>query len=232
MPSNSPESPGLWRYLRDRDVLITLLITLLVLILSFGLVWLGYLIHVWRVAARSALAPPQRMVVLVFGRRLERGAPGHDYLQRLQRSLTLARAGQVEQLWLLGGCSEGQLSEAAAGLAWLRQQGLPAQVSVELEQESVDSLGNLRHARCLLQAKYAHLPSVALVTSRYHLARCRLLASRLGFDGLPVAAEAALSLQPRYLGRLLMEASYLMWIDIGTRWGRLIGNQRIAAWMS
>jgi uncharacterized SAM-binding protein YcdF (DUF218 family) len=230
--SNPPASPRLWRYLRDRDVLVTLLITVLVLLLSVGMVWLGYLIRVWRVAARSSLAPPRRMVVLVFGRRLEQGAPGHDYQQRLQRGLSVAQAGQAEQLWLLGGCSHGQLSEAAAGLAWLRQQGLPAQVQVELEQDSVDSLENLRHARCLLQAQYAHLPPVALVTSRYHLARCLLLASRLGFDGLPVAAEAVLPLQPRYLGRLLLEASYLMWIDIGIRWARLIGNQRMTARIS
>ena len=230
--SNPPASPRLWRYLRDRDALVTLLVTLLVLLLSVGLVWLGYLIRVWRVASRSSLVPPRRMVVLIFGRRLEQHAPGHDYQQRLQRGLSLAQAGQAEQLWLLGGCSDGQLSEAAAGLAWLQQHGLPTQVRVELEQESVDSLENLRHARSLLQAQYSQLPPVALVTSRYHLARCLLLASQLGFEGVPVAAEGALPLQPRYLGRLLMEASYLMWIDIGIRWARLIGNQRMTARIS
>lgn len=213
-------------------MLITLLITLLVLLLSVGLVWLGYLIRVWRIATRSPLITPRRMLVLVFGQRLEQDAPGHDYQQRLQCGLSLAQAGLAEQLWLLGGCSDGQLSEAAAGLAWLQQHGLPTQVRVELEQKSVDSLENLRHARSLLQAQYAQLPPVALVTSRYHLARCLLLASRLGFDGVAVAAETALPLQPRYLGRLLLEASYLMWIDIGIRWARLIGNQRMTARIS
>jgi len=67
------------------------------------------------------------------------------------------------------------------------------------------------------------------VTSRYHLARCLLLARRLGFDGVPVAAEAAMPLRPRYLGRLLTEASYLMWIDLGMRWADLIGHRRMAA---
>ncbi len=230
--SNPSVPPRLWRYLRDRDVRHAALVTLVVLLLSAGLVWLRYLIHVWRIAARSPLAPPRRMVTLVFGRRLQGDVPERDYLQRLRRGLSLVQAGQAEQLWLLGGRSGGRSSEAMAGLAWLQQHGLPAQARVELEQDSVDSLENLRHARRLLLAEHAHLPPVALVTSRYHLARCLLLAGRLGVDAVPVAAEPALPLHPRYLGLLLMEASYLMWIDIGLRWAGLIGNQRMAARIS
>lgn len=207
---------------------------MLVLLLSGGVVWLGYLIHVCRVAARSPLQPPRRMVVLVFGRRLERDLPAQDYCQRLQRALALVQAARTDRLLLLGGCSDGQCSEAAVGHAWLLQHGLPERIRVELEQDSADSLENLRHARSLLQAggNEAELPPVALVTSRYHLARCLLLARRLGFDGVPVAAEAALPLRPGYLARLLMEASYLMWIDLGVRWASLIGHRRMAARIS
>lgn len=222
------------RYLRDRDVLQAGLVSLLVLVLSGGLVWLAYLIHVCRVAAHSPLMPPRRMVTLVFGRRLEFDQPEHDYSQRLQRALTLVHAARVDHLLLLGGCSGAHGSEAAAGQAWLLQHGLPLRIRVVLEQDSTDSLENLRHARTLLQAAAGHaeLPPVALVTSRYHLARCLLLARRLGFDGVPVAAEATLPLRPGYLGRLLMEASYLMWIDLGVRWAGLIGNRRMAARIS
>jgi uncharacterized SAM-binding protein YcdF (DUF218 family) len=228
-PMSVSRSP--WRYLRDRDVQHAALVTVLALVLSAGLVWLGYLIHVCRVALRSPLAPPRRRIALVFGRRLERAAPEHDYQQRLRRALSLAAEQKTDHLLLLGGCSGSQCSEAAAGQAWLRQHGLAAAVRVELEQDSVDSLENLRHARRLLlaQAGDAGLPPVALVTSRYHLARCLLLARRLGFDGLPVAAEPALPRQRRYLGLLLLEASYLMWIDLGLRWAQLIGHRRMAA---
>jgi vancomycin permeability regulator SanA len=223
-----------WRYLRDRDVQHAALVTVLALVLSAGLVWLGYLIHVCRVAMRSPLAPPRRMVTLVFGRRLDRDVPEHDYQQRLRRALSLAEQRQTDHLLLLGGCSGGQCSEAAAGQAWLQLHGLAGGVRVELEQDSVDSLENLRHARRLLLAEAgdAGLPPVALVTSRYHLARCLLLARRLGFDGLPVAAEPALPRQRRYLGLLLLEASYLMWIDLGLRWAQLIGHRRMAARIS
>ncbi|MHB1059356.1 MAG: ElyC/SanA/YdcF family protein [Rhodanobacter sp.] len=234
MSPNLPPARNPWRYLCDRDVQHAALVSVLALVLSAGLVWLGYLVHVCRVAARSPLVPPRRMIALVFGRRLERDAPEHDYQQRLRRALSLVEQRQTDHLLLLGGCSGGQRSEAAAGQAWLRQHGLAAGVRVELEQESVDSLENLRHARRLLQAQAgdAGLPPVALVTSRYHLARCLLLARQLGFDGTAVAAEPALPRQRRYLGLLLVEASYLMWIDLGLRWARLIGHRRMAARIS
>jgi uncharacterized SAM-binding protein YcdF (DUF218 family) len=72
------------------------------------------------------------------------------------------------------------------------------------------------------------LPPVALVTSRYHLARCLLLARRLGFESMPIAAEAQLPRQRRYIVRLIVESGYLMWIDVGVRWARLIGHRRMA----
>ena len=228
--STAPSTSRHRRYLRDLDVLHAGLVSVLVLLLSGGLVWLGYVIHVCRVAARSPLVPPRRMVALVFGRQLERNLPAPDYCQRLHRALALVQAARTDHLLLLGGSSNGQCSEAAAGHAWLRQNGLPEATLVELEQDSTDSLENLRHARSLLQGQPARtrLPPVALVTSRYHLARCLMLARRLGFDSVPVAAEAVLPRRPRYLGRLLMEASYLMWIDLGMRWAALIGHRRMA----
>lgn len=229
--STSPSlQPRYRRYLLDRDVLHAGLVSLLAFVLSGGVVWLAYLIHVCRVAACSPLVPPRRMVVLVFGRRLERDQPGQDYCKRLQRALTLAQAAQTDHVLLLGGCSNGQCSEAAAGQAWLLQHGLPQRVRLELEQDSIDSLENLRHARKLLGAQVDHagLPPVALITSRYHLARCLMLARRLGIHGTAVAAEDRLSPKPRYLLRLVAEASYLMWIDLGMRWATLIGHRRMA----
>lgn len=230
-----PASRSPWRYLHDRDILHAAVVTVLVVLLSAGLVWLGYLIHVFRVALRSPLAPPQRMIVLVFGRRLEGDAPGQDYRQRLHRVLSLVQQRRTDHVLLLGGCSGGDSrSEAAAGHAWLQHHGLSADVRVELEQESVDSFENLRHARRLLlsQAEGTALPPVALVTSRYHLARCLLLARRLGFTALPVAAEPALPWQGRYLGRLLIESGFLMWTDLGLRWAQLIGLRRMRARIS
>jgi len=219
-----------WRHARRRDLLHVAVVVGVAMVLSLGLVWVGYLVFVWRVAARSALAPPDRRDVLVFGRKLAGDRPERDYQQRLARALALAQAGQVERMLLLGGCSGGRISEAEAGLAWLRAHGLPAGLAPRLEQASTDSLDNLRHARSLLRHEEhtEALPPVALVTSRYHLPRCLLLARWLGFAAsVPVAAEERLRLDRRIALRLLAEAAYVMWIDLGLRWARRIGAARL-----
>ena len=234
-PITAPLKRGPWRYLSDRDVLHAAAVMVAAVSLSLGLVWVGYLVHVWRVAARSPVVPAKPMTVLVFGRRLVRDVPEKDYQARLLRALALMRSHDTEHVLLLGGRSGGAISEAAAGRRWLEQHELPPGVVMQLEQASIDSLENLRHARSLLQEDgpvMRVLPPVALVTSRYHLARCQLLARRLGFPSVPVAAEPTLVLNRRYVVRLLAESGYLMWIDIGVRWARLIGHQRISARLS
>lgn len=131
----APLKRGPWRHARRRDLLHVAVVVGVAMVLSLGLVWVGYLVFVWRVAARSALAPPDRRDVLVFGRKLAGDRPERDYQQRLARALALAQAGQVERMLLLGGCSGGRISEAEAGLAWLRAHGLPAGLAPRLEQD-------------------------------------------------------------------------------------------------
>jgi uncharacterized SAM-binding protein YcdF (DUF218 family) len=227
--SSKPSTPlSRWRYLHDGDVLHAAGITVLALVLSGGLVWLVYLVLVWRIAASRSLNTSERMTVLVFGCRLANDEPSPEYCRRLNRALSLARAHQSDRILLLGGYSGGGRSEAAAGHDWLQQHGLPEGVSVELEQESSDSLENLRHARQLLQTSgEIDLPRVALVTSRYHLARCLVLARRLGFDGVPVGAEPTLPWHPRYVARLLLESAYVMCMELGLRWAQLLGLRRM-----
>lgn len=226
---------GPWRYLSDRDVLLAAAVTALAMAASGGLVWVGYWLHVWWVARASPLAPGTPMAVLVFGRRLVDSRPEHDFEARLERALALVRSGHGEALFLLGGHGGGRVSEAAAGAQWLHQRGLPPGTRLVLEQASVDSLENLRHARSLMQhdAAGVQLPPVALVTSRYHLARCQWLARRLGFQRCePVAAEVGLRWDWRLWKRLAAESGYLMWIDLGWRWARLMGHERILARLS
>jgi uncharacterized SAM-binding protein YcdF (DUF218 family) len=224
----APLRRGTWRYLRDVDVLHSLAVTMLAAVFSGGLLWLGYLVHVWRVAKRSPAGVGRARVLLVFGRKLEDERPEHDFRHRLTRALHLVREGHVERVLLLGGSSGSRTSEAQAGADWLRGEGYPEHVPLVLEQASIDSLENLRHARELLR-EASGLPPVALVTSRYHLARCLLLAHRLGFDAQPVGAEAELPRHARYRLRMVLESGYLMWIDIGLRWAHLIGHERMAA---
>src|SRR5262245_27856793 len=195
---------GVWRYLSDRDILVAAFVTAVVFVASLGLVYAAHLARVCWLAARSPARAAGRRSMLIFGRRLVSDRPEADFVGRLARGRTDALAGFADRVLLLGGYSGGSISEAEAGRRWLLAEGWPADVPLELEQASIDSLENLRHARMLLRDRNEEpLPPVTLVTSRYHLARCLYLARRLGFDATPIAAEERLPLGRRYLVRLL-----------------------------
>lgn len=221
---------GVWRYLSDRDILIAALVTAVAFTATLGLLYVGHLARVVWLAASSPARAPAARTLLVFGRRLVGDRPEADFIDRLERAREHASAGLADRVLLLGGFSGGSVSEAEAGRRWLVQAGWPEAVPLTLEQLSIDSLENLRHARELLRdSEREPLPGVWLVTSRYHLARCLYLARRLGFDALPLAGEARLPITGRYLSRLAMEAGYLMWIDTGMRWAAITGNRRMSA---
>ena len=210
------------------------IITALAVLLSAGLIWLVYLWHTLRVANTSPIRPSQPITILVFGSRLRRGAPNAYFSQRLARALALTQAGDASRVLLLGGHTDSGPSEAAVGARWLQSRGLPSSIELMLEEHSLDTLQNLQNARRLLQGddKNAPLPPVGLVTSRYHLARCLMLARRLGLDATPVAAEPRLVLSARQLRWLWLESGYLMWIDLGVRFSQLTGGGGMASRIS
>ncbi|MFQ6313112.1 ElyC/SanA/YdcF family protein [Lysobacter capsici] len=96
---------------------------------------------------------------------------------------------------------------------------------LRLEQDSRDTLQNLRNARIVLGDGMRS--RVTLLSSRYHLARCAWFARHLGYDWELCAAEPRLELGPRMLLRLAGEAAYVCMSDIGARWAKLTGNRRM-----
>jgi uncharacterized SAM-binding protein YcdF (DUF218 family) len=209
-----------------RDALHSLIVAALAVLLSAGLVYLVYLRRVLRIARRSSASVEAPGTLLVFGKRLVDGEPDADYRRRLQRAHALAGARPVQALVLLGGGPPGA-TEAEVGLAQLRRLGLPEGLPVQLEDRSRDTLQNLRNARALLGAD--HGGPLLLVSNRYHLARCAQLAGQLGLDYQLCAAEPGFRLREQGVARLLVEAGYLCWIDLGTGWARLIGHRRMLA---
>lgn len=216
---------GPFRYLADRDVWHSLLVTALACGLSCGILYVIYLWRVARIALTASCMPDDDRMLLVFGRKLDaNGEPEADYIARLRRALDAIAAQHAKKIMLLGGASGSNVSEAAAGLDWLRAHGLRSDIDVMLEQASIDSLENLRHARSLLGTP---LPPVALVSSRYHLARCLALARALGFPAHACAAEPRWRWGRRTVHRIALEAGYLMWQQTGTAWARLVRNKRM-----
>lgn len=214
------------RLFLDRDVLHAGAVAALACVLSAGLVYLGYLVHVARTARRAPTVPAEGDCLLVFGKHAPDGVPDADFLARVRRAAAIWRARPPRLIVLLGGGPPGAPTEAAVARTALLTEGVAADMPLLLEETSRDTLQNLRHARDLLAAS-GHRGRVTLISNRYHLARCALFARQLGFDWEPCAADPALHWSPRLLWRLIGEAGYVCWIDLGTRWARLIGHRRM-----
>lgn len=206
------------RLLRDLDALHALAVALAVLAATVGLAYLAYVWHAWRAARRAGTQA--HGTVLVFGKHCSGGVPDADFDARLQRVQALAERGVLTRVLLLGGGDHPGEAEVAART--LRARGWPAAVPLVLEDQSRDTLENLRHARRLLGD--AGEP-VWLLSNRYHLARCALLADGVGLRHAPCAAEE----HTRFRTVLLLEGALLMWIDIGRRWAALIRHERMGA---
>ena len=210
----------------DRDVLHALVVAAAACVLSAGLVYVGYFLHVWRTARRAPCQPERGECVLLFGKHAPGGHIDRDFEARLDRAVSLWRERPPASVVLLGGGAQGEPTEAEIAQRALLARGL-ADAPLRLESRSRDTMENLRNARVLLGDGFRS--RVTLLSSRYHLARCALFARQLGFDAELCAAEPHLDLRPRTLLRLAGEAAYVCWTDLGTRWARLIGHQRMLA---
>lgn len=209
----------------DRDVLHVGMVALAACVLSAGLVYVGYLVHVFRVARRAPIVPERGEVVLLFGKHAPHGRIDADFAARLERAATLWRERPPADLVLLGGGAPDEMSEAEVARRDLIARGLATGPALHLEASSRDTLQNLRNARDMLPPTRR----VTLLSSRYHLARCALFARQLGYDWELCAAEPRLAWKPATLLHLAGEAVFVCLSDIGTRWARLIGDRRMLA---
>lgn len=222
---------------RDRDVWHSAAVAGAACVLSAGLVYVGYFVHVLRTARKAPCVPERGECVLLFGKHAPGGHIDHDFESRLDRAVSLWRERPPASVVLLGGGASGEPTEAELARQGLLARGLASDAPLQLEARSRDTMENLRNARALLTVAPAALEQgaalvatplrVTLLSSRYHLARCALFARQLGFDAELCAAEARLRLGPRVLLRLAGEAAYVCWSDLGTRWARLTRNHRM-----
>jgi uncharacterized SAM-binding protein YcdF (DUF218 family) len=212
----------------DLDVLHSGAVAAAACLFSGGLVYLGYLLHVLRVARSAPSRPERGDCVLLFGKHAPHGRIDRDFDARLDRAVSLWHARPPGTLVLLGGGAANEPSEAEIARRELLARGVDAGDALRLEGQSRDTLQNLRNARDLLRDGAAGM-CVTLLSNRYHLARCALFARQLGFDWELCAAESRFSWTPRTLLRIAGEAGYVCWSDIGTRWARLIGHDRMLA---
>ena len=208
------------------DGLAMLLLSNLLLLATLGLSGLWCLHRAWRIARDTPCAGVGGDWVVVLGARLQRDqvTPGHA--RRLRRAAALYRSDPRRRILLVGGRTGGSVSEAERGREFLLELGIPAS-RLSIEDQSLNTLDNLRHARQLL-ADLRERPFV-LVTSRHHLARSQVLARGLGLRPVLCAAEERLRRNPWTFWRLALEAYYLHWYAVGKTWSRWTGNRHSLA---
>lgn len=206
-----------------RDGWFTLLLSNILILLLGGASLLWSAFGVLRQARNAPhVCAGDVALVLVPGMRLLAGKPNADFRSRLQRARLLHQQGE-RVILIMGGVTgvEG-VSEAAAGRDFLLELSV-ASSFIQLEDSSRNTLENLRNARERIQE--SGIERYALLSNRYHLARCQALAHGLGMMPVLCAAEEQFSAPPSSWPRLFLESYYLHWYYTGKLWSRLSRNR-------
>lgn len=204
----------------DWDAFLVFLLSCLTLVASLGTLYFVLLFKVVRQALTARISADGDGIYLVFGKKLRGGSVDEDYRRRLDRLLRLPHQTTI----LLGGDTSGPGSEARAGREYLKRRGFPP-LHLHLEEKSENTLENLKNARRMTAPWQERL--VIIVSNRYHLLRCGVLADSLGFSYRLCAAEGCFRCDVATVKKCLTEAFFLHWFYTGKYWARLTRNRRI-----
>jgi len=185
-----------------------------------GTLYLLLLFKVVRQAVTAGISADGDGIYLVFGKKLVGGSVDEDYCRRLDRLLRLPYQTTI----LLGGDTGGPMSEAQAGREYLERRGF-ALSHLHLEEKSKNTLENLKNARRMIALWQGRL--VIIVSNRYHLLRCGVLADSLGFSYRLCASEGRFRCDVATVKKCLNEAFFLHWFYTGKYWARLTRNRRM-----
>jgi uncharacterized SAM-binding protein YcdF (DUF218 family) len=212
----------------DYDGLITFILSSLLILCTLFLPLVVVYIRAVRIAKTQSGIIAGVENLFVFGKKLINGAIDDEYKRRLDSAHDLITKHPEIRLVLLGGPSkEGGISEARAGLEYLKSRGIDQDHKVQLEERSRNTLENLRHAQQLLFPDGAESSPIILLTNRYHLPRSALIADSLGFAPVLYPAERRFPSSMWDWGKLLKETFYMFWFQTGKSWARIIRNQRM-----
>lgn len=214
----------------DWDGLTMLSLSILSIILSGGLLWFLHFLHIYRTAKESPHTPHSSKTTswILFGKQLKSNQIDTDYRQRLKTILRLSPLiDKQTSIFLLGGITTpNNTSEARAALKFLLKKAPKLSENLILEEQSRNTLENLKQARTALKKENKTL-DVHLITNRYHLHRCQTIADQLGFNVQLIAAEIKWELNFRNILKLAEEAFFLNWYYTATFTSKLFKNQRM-----
>ncbi len=197
--------------------------------LGFAVFW--YAVKVYQVA-RTAEQNAENETWILFGKQLNKNQLDREFIQRLDAVIEQVHVRTPKHLVLQGGLTgKNSLSEAKAGQNYLLNSAAFVQqarrtTTLILEDRSKNTLENLRYTRQHLQHENIGL-NVSIISSRYHLLRCAVIAQNMGFSTAYLPAEPEFTLNLKQSINVLIEAVYLNWYSTGRFVGRLLNNQRI-----
>jgi len=211
----------------DRDVLHAAAVTVPTCVLSVGLAYVGYFVHVLRVAYNAPCVPERGECVLLFGKHAPDGRLDRDFEARRYRAVSLWRSSAPAGLVLLGGGAPDEPSEAEVARRGLYARAGRRHASVagcQVTRHHAEPAQCARPAGCRpvrRRCAPARDPAQQPLPPR----TLRVVRPQFGFD-------ARLTLGPRMLGRIAREAACVCLTDVGGRWARLIRHQRMLARIS
>ncbi|MDR9499680.1 MAG: YdcF family protein [Hydrogenovibrio sp.] len=211
----------------DRDGVLMLMLTLLLILVTLGLSYLVFAFQTYRKAQRLCRHSCAPFPIVVPGKQLENGQPDSDYRLRLQRSLALWQTNTAQPVWLLGGPTDPEhISEAEAGYRFFMASAPEMAPSIHLEAHSRNTLENLKQLRAAFHRHQWPL-QIRLVSNRYHLPRCGAMAKRLGFHAILVAAEESNPALRANGRRILIEALLYHWYHTGASLSQWLNHPRM-----
>lgn len=137
----------------------------------------------WIAVGPTATGKERGETAIVLGAAVIGDKPSPVFAARLDHAAALYREGRVVGILVTGGRSpEDELSEAAAGAAYLQAQGVPAG-AILIEDRSRTTRQNLANASSVLGL--ARTRPVLIVSDPLHLRRAMAMAAAEGFDAQP-----------------------------------------------
>jgi uncharacterized SAM-binding protein YcdF (DUF218 family) len=230
--TDAPEVRASWRRGSDRvgigrDGLAMFAVSSLLIVATGGLTFALAMLRVLRDAAQSQETLPDGTPIVVLGVQLRaNGHVGAEYRERLDHGAALLARTPWAEIVVLGGVTRpASPSEADMGKAYLVGRHAVAAERVKCETRSRHTLENLRFYRC---GPANRQTAVALVTSRFHIARASLLARGLGLTVLPSPSDRGGRCALRILARLPWEALLIHWYIVGRTYARVTRNDGMA----
>lgn len=212
------------------DGYFVLLLSLLLIVVSFGLTLLitySYIIYVAIKTSRALSGDAN--IYLLLGQKLVNNQPAADYKLRLNSAISLLEEHSTSEVLLLGGITgNSKISESEAGRNYLIAHNIDSG-RILIEESSRNTLENLRQARQIFDLNNKNL---CLISNRYHLARSQIIAKGFGIYALTYPAEATLRPLLTNLLKALPEAFHLHWYLTGKKYAQLTNNKKMLARIS